>query len=330
MRANTGHGAAETPNCAASATRQGWEVTAQDETPKVTRQPGTAGAIPGMALGLSVSLAIHAVAAAAMTFAVAQRAVPALPSEAAYDLLWQDETPSRAERLPVPPHVEPDPPPQGTAATDKALQGKAAEDARLPVPMSDSAPDTTAEAAPAPIARPGSGASTLAALLPHSPVLTPPAETAEPADLPLPPPLPPPPPAPRRDVPPARSARPEPVPAVRPESAAFAVPAPAPPAPDPATAPLVSGVPRFRRPPPPPNYPARARDRGEEGSVALRLLVDAEGGTREVRVQHSSGNRLLDEAAIAAARRWEVEPAVIGGRRTMAWVEVPVRFRLEE
>src|SRR4051794_16687245 len=97
------------------------EVTAEDETPKVTRRPGTAGAIPGMALGLSVSLAIHAVAAAAMTFAGAWRAMPTLPSEAAYDLLWQDSTPSRAERLPVPPPTEPDPAPQGPAATPKAL-----------------------------------------------------------------------------------------------------------------------------------------------------------------------------------------------------------------
>lgn len=94
-------------------------------------------------------------------------------------------------------------------------------------------------------------------------------------------------------------------------------------------APLLQGPPRFRRPPAPPVYPERARERGEEGTVGLRLLIGADGATREVRVHHSSGNRLLDEAALAAARRWEVEPASIGGRHAEAWVEAPVRFRLD-
>jgi periplasmic protein TonB len=94
-------------------------------------------------------------------------------------------------------------------------------------------------------------------------------------------------------------------------------------------APLVQGPPRFRRPPSPPEYPAQARDRGEEGTVALRLLVGADGATREIRLHRSSGNRLLDAAAIAAAGRWEVEPASLDGRRAEAWFEVPVRFRLD-
>lgn len=91
----------------------------------------------------------------------------------------------------------------------------------------------------------------------------------------------------------------------------------------------MQGPPRFRRPPSPPHYPAQAQDRGEEGAVALRLLVGADGATREIRLHRSSGHRLLDEAALAAARRWEVEPAAIEGRRADAWFEVPVRFRLD-
>ena len=63
--------------------------------------------------------------------------------------------------------------------------------------------------------------------------------------------------------------------------------------------------------------------------MGLRLLVGADGTTREVRLHRSSGHRLLDEAALAAARRWDVEPASIGGQRTEAWFEAPVRFRLD-
>ncbi|HYI85147.1 MAG TPA: energy transducer TonB [Acetobacteraceae bacterium] len=91
----------------------------------------------------------------------------------------------------------------------------------------------------------------------------------------------------------------------------------------------MQGPPRFRRPPSPPEYPAPARDRGEEGVVGLRLLVGADGTTREVRLQRSSGNPMLDRAATDAARRWEVEPASLGGRLAEAWFEVPVRFRLD-
>ena len=120
---------------------------------------------------------------------------------------------------------------------------------------------------------------------------------------------------------------PSPNPAPPPPRAEASVSAPPPPALD--QPPLVHGPPRFRRPPSPPDYPAQARERGEEGSVGLRLLIGADGATREVRLHRSSGNRLLDEAALAAARRWEIEPASLDGRRAEAWVEVPVRFRLD-
>jgi protein TonB len=58
--------------------------------------------------------------------------------------------------------------------------------------------------------------------------------------------------------------------------------------------------------------------------------VGADGATLEIRLHRSSGNRLLDEAALTTARRWEIEPALIAGRRAAAWVEIPVRFRLEQ
>jgi protein TonB len=98
----------------------------------------------------------------------------------------------------------------------------------------------------------------------------------------------------------------------------------------PAAIPVLSGAPRFRRPPAPPVYPDHAREAGIEGTALLRLRVAADGTTREVRLLRSAGNRLLDEAAQAAARRWEIAPALQNGRAIEAWVEVPVRFRLDE
>jgi protein TonB len=139
-------------------------------------------------------------------------------------------------------------------------------------------------------------------------------------------PLPPLPPAPPRQRAAARTPAPQPAPAALPSG--FATPAPA--APEPAAIPVLSGAPRFRRPPAPPVYPDRAREAGIEGTALLRLRVTAEGVTQEIRLLRSAGNRALDEAAQAAARRWEIAPGLRNGQPIEAWVEVPVRFRLDE
>ena len=72
------------------------------------------------------------------------------------------------------------------------------------------------------------------------------------------------------------------------------------------------------------------REAGIEGTALLRLRVAADGTTQEIRLLRSAGHRLLDEAAEAAARRWEIAPALRNGLPIEAWVEVPVRFRLDE
>ena len=72
------------------------------------------------------------------------------------------------------------------------------------------------------------------------------------------------------------------------------------------------------------------REAGNEGTAVLRLRVAADGTTQEIRLLRSAGHRMLDEAAEAAARRWEIASALRNGQPIEAWVEVPVRFRLDE
>jgi periplasmic protein TonB len=86
---------------------------------------------------------------------------------------------------------------------------------------------------------------------------------------------------------------------------------------------------RFRVPPSPPIYPRRAIELDLRGTTILRALVDADGVAAEIVVWTSSGLRLLDDAAIAAARSWKFEPAREGALAVAAWVEVPVRFELK-
>ncbi len=58
-----------------------------------------------------------------------------------------------------------------------------------------------------------------------------------------------------------------------------------------------------------PAYPERARRAGVAGVVGVRIALAADGTVRAVELTASSGSRLLDEAALAAARASTFEPA---------------------
>lgn len=81
---------------------------------------------------------------------------------------------------------------------------------------------------------------------------------------------------------------------------------------------------------PPPAYPRDALARRIEGTVYLEVLVDVDGTPLDVRVQTSSGNRSLDEAARKhILKRWKFKPAMQDGRAVQAIGIVPVRFVLQ-
>ncbi len=79
-----------------------------------------------------------------------------------------------------------------------------------------------------------------------------------------------------------------------------------------------------------PAYPRRALERHEEGTVWLLLRVAPNGVPLEVVVDRSSGSTMLDEAALAAARGWRLDPAQdVDGRAVEGRLRVPIRFHLE-
>jgi TonB family protein len=92
-----------------------------------------------------------------------------------------------------------------------------------------------------------------------------------------------------------------------------------------------AGVPltqaRYRETPQP-HYPDSARRDGKEGRVLLRVLVDDEGRTKAIEVNTSSGHEILDQAAIAALRKWRFVPARASGNPVETWVKVPIEFQL--
>lgn len=81
---------------------------------------------------------------------------------------------------------------------------------------------------------------------------------------------------------------------------------------------------------PRPVYPLAARRLGQSGLVVMRVKVSESGKPTEVRVARSAGFEALDRAAVEAVRGWTFVPARRGDTAVSAWVEVPVRFRLED
>ncbi|GEM_PF-1743171 len=75
-------------------------------------------------------------------------------------------------------------------------------------------------------------------------------------------------------------------------------------------------------------YPSSAARRRLSGVVTIRFSIDASGRLRGVSLRGSSGEQVLDEAALAMVRRADPFPKIPGGlgRNAMSFT-VPVRFR---
>ena len=79
----------------------------------------------------------------------------------------------------------------------------------------------------------------------------------------------------------------------------------------------------------PPRYPDIARQNRWEGTVLLRLSIDAQGRVTNVEVARSSGYPVLDAEAAAAVRIWRGEPAMVDGVAVPSEENLPVRFRMQ-
>jgi protein TonB len=80
---------------------------------------------------------------------------------------------------------------------------------------------------------------------------------------------------------------------------------------------------------PPPHYPPASRRMGEEGRVALRVHITADGRADEILLHQGSGFERLDRAAIEAVRRWRFIPARRDRENVPGWVVIPIQFSLE-
>jgi protein TonB len=218
--------------------------------------------------------------------------------------------------------VEAPQPPAELAGEPAAEPAVVAPRPQPPAPPREAVAPVVPPAPPEPVARPQEP--------PPEPVAEPP--PAPP--LPRPQAIAPEPPVP--PAPPPRASEPAPPPATA------AVPAPAAPGPAnamPAPA-AAAGSPAPSAPTPPsynatyldnpkPVYPMSARQRRLEGTVRLRVFVNAAGTVDEVQLHQTSGSPLLDRSALEAVKQWRFIPAREGDRAVPAWVIVPIVFTLK-
>lgn len=170
----------------------------------------------------------------------------------------------------------------------------------LPIPANVAVPEVTvATAVPAPLNAPLPAPSPAPAATPAPPLApAPPAAAATPAAAVVVPPAP---------LPVAQPTAP-PAPAMPKQVSASAV--------------------RYRVPPAV-EVPMASRRLGEQGTVLLRVWVDARGVPKEVLLHRSSGFARLDEQAIQAMRQARFQPLAENGQ-AIEWVVIaPLQYELD-
>ncbi|UCF70269.1 MAG: energy transducer TonB [candidate division WOR-3 bacterium] len=78
------------------------------------------------------------------------------------------------------------------------------------------------------------------------------------------------------------------------------------------------------------DYPDEARRQGMEGTVYVRVLVGRSGKASNAMIAKTSGNQILDSAAIRTARTFRFSPAMAGEEVLQSWVMVPIEFKFRE
>lgn len=78
----------------------------------------------------------------------------------------------------------------------------------------------------------------------------------------------------------------------------------------------------------PPVYPFRAREKGVEGVVQVKILVKEDGTVGEVLIMDARPPDIFEESVLVAVPRWRFEPGVIGGKKVTSWVVTALHFKL--
>jgi protein TonB len=114
--------------------------------------------------------------------------------------------------------------------------------------------------------------------------------------------------------------------------AAASEPAPAPPAPPAPPTPARIELPSSNADyldNPRPAYPALSRRLGEQGTVVVRVFIEANGKATKAEIRSSSGFERLDQSALQTVLTWRYVPGKRNGVAEAMWFNVPISFVLK-
>jgi periplasmic protein TonB len=77
-----------------------------------------------------------------------------------------------------------------------------------------------------------------------------------------------------------------------------------------------------------PEFPEKARQRGIQGYVTLKVKIRTDGSVDAVRVVDASPRGVFEEPAIASIKRWQFKPGIYQGDPVEVWVNQTMRFEL--
>lgn len=81
----------------------------------------------------------------------------------------------------------------------------------------------------------------------------------------------------------------------------------------------------------PPRYPVDAIRNGQQGTVMLRIHVNAQGAVTDVAIDHAktkTSSAELQASAVTAAENWKFNPGIKNGKAVGGWITIPVMFSL--
>ncbi len=79
-----------------------------------------------------------------------------------------------------------------------------------------------------------------------------------------------------------------------------------------------------------PVYPKPIPKDSAEGTVFVKLIVDAQGDVAEASVIKAQAGEAFQKAALDAARQWKFAPAEKGQKRDKVELVLPFKFKLSE
>ncbi len=80
----------------------------------------------------------------------------------------------------------------------------------------------------------------------------------------------------------------------------------------------------------PPVYPVRARQKGIEGWVRVKFMVNSQGNVEHPEVIEADPEEVFDSSVLNAVAQWRFSPGTIEGVAVNTYVETTVRFKLEK